>query len=59
MSEEKKGFFARLKQGLAKTRNNIVHGMDSVFKGFSHIDEDFVRLYSDAEKMGNDGAVIL
>ena len=41
MSEEKKGFFSRLKQGLTKTRNNIVHGMDSVFKGYSHIDEDF------------------
>ena len=41
MSEEKLGFFARLKQGLAKTRNNIVQGMDSVFHGFSQIDEDF------------------
>ena len=41
MSEEKKGFFARLKEGLAKTRNNIVRGIDSVFSGFSAIDEDF------------------
>ena len=41
MSEEKKGFFARLKQGLTKTRNNIVHSMDSVFHGFSRIDEEF------------------
>ena len=37
MSEEKKGFFARLKEGLTKTRNNIVHGIDSVFGGFSKI----------------------
>ena len=26
MSEEKKGFFSRLKEGLSKTRNNIVRG---------------------------------
>ena len=41
MSGEKKGFFSRLKEGLTKTRNNIVHGIDSVFNGFSAIDEDF------------------
>ena len=37
MSEEKKGFFRRLKEGLTKTRNNIVHGIDSVFNGFSNM----------------------
>ena len=41
MSEEKKGFFARLKEGLKKTRNNIVKGIDAVFSGFSSIDDDF------------------
>ena len=43
MSEEKekKGFFGRLKAGLTKTRENIVKGIDSVFSGFSAIDEDF------------------
>ncbi len=41
MSEEKKGFFGRLREGLTKTRNNIVHGIDSVFGGFSNIDDDF------------------
>lgn len=41
MSEEKKGFFSRLVEGLTKTRNNIVSGIDSIFNGFSHIDEDF------------------
>lgn len=41
MGGEKKGFFSRLKDGLTKTRNNIVHGIDSVFNGFSAIDEDF------------------
>lgn len=35
------GFFSKLKEGLSKTRNNIVHGIDSVFSGFSSIDEDF------------------
>ena len=35
------GFFNRLKEGLTKTRNNIVNGIDSVFSGFSTIDEDF------------------
>ena len=34
-TEKKVGFFGRLKAGLAKTRNNIVHGIDNVFSGFS------------------------
>lgn len=38
---EKKGFFKRLAEGLAKTRNNIVSGMDSIFKGFSSINDEF------------------
>lgn len=40
MSEEKKGFFARLKAGLTKTRDSIASGFDSLFSG-NHIDEDF------------------
>ena len=39
--EEKKGFFGRLVSGLTKTRNSIVSGLDSIFSGFSHIDDDF------------------
>ena len=39
--KEKKGFFSRLKEGLTKTRDNLVAGIDSIFKGFSEIDEDF------------------
>ena len=39
--KEKKGFFSRLKEGLAKTRDNLVSGIDSIFKGFSEIGEDF------------------
>ena len=41
MAEEKKGFFQRLADGLSKTRDNIVSGLDSIFNGFSHIDADF------------------
>lgn len=51
MAEEKKektGFFARLKSGLSKTRNGFVNGMDSIFKGFKSIDEDF---YEELEEM--------
>ena len=39
--EEKKGFFRRLVSGLAKTRDNIVSGMEIIFLGFSKIDEEF------------------
>ncbi|MEG1459102.1 MAG: signal recognition particle-docking protein FtsY [Acetivibrio sp.] len=38
---EKKGFFGRLVSGLSKTRDSIVSGIDSIFNGFSNIDEDF------------------
>ncbi len=38
---EKKGFFGKLVAGLSKTRDNIVSGIDSIFNGFSSIDEDF------------------
>jgi len=41
MAEEKKGLFKRLVSGLSKTRDNIVSGIDGIFHGFSHIDEDF------------------
>ena len=38
---EKKGFFGRLISGLTKTRDNLKSGIDSLFSGFSEIDEDF------------------
>ena len=41
MAEGKKGFFGRLFEGLTKTRNSIAQGIDSIFGGFSSIDEDF------------------
>ena len=55
MSEEKKGFFARLKAGLQKTRNNIVKGIDAVFSGFSSIDEEFYEELEEILIMGDIG----
>ena len=55
MGEEKKGFFAKLKAGLAKTRNNIVQGIDQVFSGFSDIDEDFYEELEEQLIMGDIG----
>lgn len=53
--EEKKGFFGRLVSGLAKTRDNIVSGMDSIFHGFSSIDEDFYEELEETLIMGDLG----
>ncbi len=55
MSEEKKGFFARLKEGLNKTRENIVKGIDNVFSGFSSIDDDFYEELEEILIMGDLG----
>ncbi len=41
MGENKSGFFSKLVKGLSKTRNNIAHGIDTIFSGFSSIDDDF------------------
>ena len=38
---EKKGFLGKLISGLTKTRDNLKSGIDSIFSGFSEIDEDF------------------
>lgn len=53
--QEKKGFFKRLVEGLSKTRNNIVSGLDSVFSGFSKIDEDFYEELEEILIMGDLG----
>lgn len=55
MEEKKKGFFGRLVQGLTKTRDNIVAGMDSIFSGFSAIDEDFYEELEETLIMGDLG----
>lgn len=53
--EKKKGFFSRLVEGLNKTRENIVSGMDSIFSGFSAIDEDFYEELEEILIMGDLG----
>ena len=53
--EKKKGFFGRLVAGLTKTRDNIVKGIDSVFSGFSHIDDDFYEEIEEILVMGDLG----
>ena len=53
--EEKKGFFKRLVEGLTKTRNNIVSGIDSIFSGFSSIDDDFYDEIEEILIMGDLG----
>lgn len=53
--EEKKVFFRRLVAGLTKTRDNIVSGIDSIFSGFSSIDEDFYEEIEEILVMGDLG----
>ena len=55
MSEGKKGFFGRLVEGLTKTRDNIVSGIDSIFSGFSAIDDDFYEEIEETLIMGDLG----
>lgn len=55
MEQERKGFFSRLREGLAKTRRNIVSGMDSVFHGFSSINEEFYEELEETLIMGDIG----
>ena len=52
---EKKGFFSRLKEGLAKTRDNIVRSIDAVFYDASCIDEEFYEELEETLIMGDIG----
>lgn len=52
---EKVGFFARLRAGLTKTRDNIVRGIDNVFSGFSTIDDEFYEELEEILVMGDIG----
>ena len=54
-TEKKKGFFGRLVEGLTKTRDNIVKGIDNVFSGFSKIDDDFYEEIEEILVMGDLG----
>lgn len=55
MEEEKKGFWGRLVSGLSKTRDSFVSGMDSIFGGFSSIDDDFYEELEEVLIMGDLG----
>ena len=46
MSETKRGFFSRLREGLGKTRSSLVDNVRRVFSGSSRIDDD---LYEELE----------
>lgn len=55
MSGDKQGFFKRLVSGLSKTRDNIVSGIDSIFSGFSSIDDEFYEEIEEILVMGDIG----
>ena len=52
---ENQGFFQRLVSGLTKTRDHIVSGMDSIFSGFSQINDDFYDELEETLIMGDIG----
>lgn len=54
---EKKGFFGKLISGLTKTRDNLKSGIDSIFSGFSEIDEDFYEELEEVLIMADIGVV--
>lgn len=48
MSENRGSLFDRLKNGLKKTRNQVVNNLQSVFMGVTEVDEDF---YDEVEEI--------
>ena len=55
MEEKKKVFFSRLVEGLTKTRNAVVSGIENVFLGYDVIDEDFYEELEETLIMGDIG----
>ena len=53
--KERKGFFGKLINGLTKTRDSLVAGIDSIFNGFSEIDDDFYEELEEILIMGDMG----
>lgn len=49
------GLFNNLKNGLSKTRDNIVLGFNNIFTGFSSIDDDFYEELEETMIMGDIG----
>lgn len=52
---EKTGFFSKLKDGLTKTRKNIVFGIDSVFGAYDYMDDNFFDDLEEQLIMGDVG----
>ena len=55
MEEKKRGFFSRLVEGLTKTRNAVVSGIENVFLGYDVIDEYFYEELEETLIMGDIG----
>ena len=53
MEEKKRGFFAKLVEGLNKTRDTIVSGLENVFLGYNAIDDDFYEELEETLIMGD------
>ncbi len=53
--ETKKGFFKRLVEGLTKTRQAVVTGLDDIFIGHGDIDEEFYEELEEILIMGDIG----
>ena len=49
------GFFKKLVAGLTKTRDNVVSGLNSIFRGFSKIDDEFYEELEEILIMGDIG----
>lgn len=53
--KKKKGLFSKIKEGLNKTRNNIISGVENVLKSFVKIDEDLFEELEEALIMSDIG----
>jgi len=53
--DKKKGFFAKVKAGLNKTRQNIMNGVEQVLKSFTKIDEELFEELEEALIMSDIG----
>lgn len=52
---QKKGFFRKLVEGLSKTRQHVMQGVNDVLSSFTSIDEDFYEDLEEALIMGDLG----
>lgn len=55
MEEKKKGFFSKLVEGLNKTRDAVVTGLENVFLSYNEIDDDFYEELEETLIMGDLG----